>query len=173
MHKNKLLISGLVVLVMGAAILVFPSPTNAQSISAETTDLQDGWMGKRGGVFSNIDNQNEGSLAQALGISLEDLKAAKDSAWQKTIDQALQDRLITQAQAEMLQENNTGSKTFGVFHRWLIGGTDYNTKIADELGISVEELDAIRQERKDISILYKDLELSAGDVQANVTGRRS
>jgi len=95
-------------------------------------------------------------LAEALGISVEELHGAMENTRIEAIDQALEDGLITEAQAEALKENHRGlmGKLFG--RRGLfpgMGGTiDHEALLAEELGITVEELQAARQGAADAAV---------------------
>ena len=76
-------------------------------------------------------------LADALGVSLETLQAAYKTADTAALKQAVEQGLLTQAQADQLaaRENKLG------FHRGFGGGTiDYNALLADALGVSVDKL---------------------------------
>jgi hypothetical protein len=96
--------------------------------------------GRRGDPRMSGDDQY---LADALGITVEDLAAAKVTAMNAAIEQAVTEGLLTQEQADALQ-NGTGRSRFDL-GRWNAEGTiDSNALLADALGISVEELDAAR-----------------------------
>jgi hypothetical protein len=85
---------------------------------------------------------NEEFLAEALGITVDELQAAKKEAYQAGIDQALEAGLITQVQADELSEKDT---TFPFARRWSgwlsEHGIDYKALLAEALGISVEQLE--------------------------------
>jgi hypothetical protein len=101
-------------------------------------------------------------LAEALGISVEELQAAQDAAWQKAIDQAVEKGLLTEEQAQAMKENGAQS---GRGHKGAPGGEgmrgwlgdgedqiDMDALLAAELGISVEALDTARQEASQAAI---------------------
>lgn len=84
------------------------------------------------------------SLATALGISVDDLSAAKSAAVLKAIDQALELELITQDQADSLKATEDVGRT-ELYQ--LIGADgaaqiDFQALLAEELGISVDEYTA-------------------------------
>jgi hypothetical protein len=129
-----------------------------------------GFSGRDGAAF---DEQGPGGpgmhgddtyLAEALGITVEELQAAQATAWSNAIDQALEQGLITEAQAAMLKENSApdqapqggrGGRHGGGFFGGLIGpdsGIDQEALLAEALGISVEELQTARQEAADLAI---------------------
>jgi hypothetical protein len=98
-----------------------------------------GWDGPHGlgGVH------DEEALAEALGITVEELEAARAEARTAAIEQAVADGLITQEQADQLlaQEGGFG----GPGHHGFLGGQK-DEYLAEALGISVEELQAAKAE---------------------------
>ena len=93
-------------------------------------------------------------LAEALGITAEELDAAQEEAFLSAIDTALKAEYITDSQAESLKAGNGG---FRSLFRYLSENErsefDQAAYLAEALGISGEELeaayDAIRQARID------------------------
>ncbi len=88
--------------------------------------------GARGG-FSDQE------LADALGVSLETLQAAYTTADTAALKQAVDQGLLTQAQADALAARGRrmlGPRGFGG------GAIDYDALLADALGISVDKLQA-------------------------------
>jgi hypothetical protein len=83
-------------------------------------------------------------LADALGITQDDLAAAQTKAREAGIEQAVKDGLITQAQADAIM-NKTGTGRRG--RRIDLQGTDLDQEklLADALGISVEKLQAAEE----------------------------
>ena len=79
-------------------------------------------------------------LAEALGITVEELQAAKEVARAAAIEQAVQEGLITAEQAEQLRERSFG---FWPGARFDI---DRDQLLANALGISVQELEAARSQ---------------------------
>lgn len=82
-------------------------------------------------------------LAEALGISVEDLDAAHEAARAAAIEDAVAEGLLTQEQADQLL-----SEAFGAPGRFGGGfmAADRDSYLAEALGISVEELQAARAE---------------------------
>ncbi len=79
---------------------------------------------------------NEEALAEALGVTVEELEAAKTEARTAAINQAVADGVLTQEQADELLANGGGRMgRFG----------NMETYLAEALGISVEELQTARQ----------------------------
>ena len=89
---------------------------------------------------------HEELLAEALGIDVEALQAAYDDARDAAIEQALEEGLITEEQAERMREGR-GAFRFG---RRLLGANssaiDSDELLAEALGISVEELQEARSQ---------------------------
>jgi hypothetical protein len=86
-------------------------------------------------------------LAEALGISVDELETAQAAARAAAIEQAVAEGLITQAQADQLLSGDyAGRRGFGL--NWGIpgGAIDYAALLADALGISVEDLQAAQAE---------------------------
>lgn len=87
------------------------------------------------------------ALAAALDITVEELQAAYDTARTAAIQQAVEEGLLTQEQADDLLSNEGGVGHHGMFG-FRGGSIDFNALLADALGISVEELEAAQQEAK-------------------------
>lgn len=85
-------------------------------------------------------------LAEALGITVEELQAAQETAYAAALEQAIADGLITQEQADQLSQfgGHMGHMRGG--HFGALGDTD--EFLAAELGISVEALQAAQDEAK-------------------------
>jgi hypothetical protein len=89
-------------------------------------------------------------LAEALGITVEELQAAREAARTAAIEQALADGLITEEQAELLQEKGFAPG----FAHWLGAHLDVDKDdlLAEALGISVDELQAARTEAREAQL---------------------
>jgi polyhydroxyalkanoate synthesis regulator phasin len=94
--------------------------------------------------------QGPSYLAEALGISVEELQAAHQSAWEKGLQQLVDTGEITQAQAERLAERGFSPK----IGSWLApdADLDYDALLAAELGISVAELNAAREKAQELNL---------------------
>lgn len=106
--------------------------------------------GVRGGARGQIDH--EALLADALGITVEQLEAAHESARQAGIQQALAEGLITQEQADQMLAREGRSHRGPRSLRGAGGKSglqsaqiDRQALLADALGITVEQLDAAHQ----------------------------
>jgi hypothetical protein len=138
MIRNKLAVLGLSGL-MVAGLLTGAAVTFAQtdepavetpSATEESTAVPE----SRGGSRLRVDDE---ALGEALGITVEELDAAKETARIDMIDQAVADGLITATEGEALKLEDTG---FSPLAREF--GYDKDEYLAEALGITVEELQA-------------------------------
>src|SRR4030043_1035833 len=116
------------------------TPTTVSSSTTTQADL--GREVGRGpmGRYSNED------LANALGITVDELNTAYQNAYSAALEQAVSQGLITQAQADELTTNGNVFPFGNRWNGWLTqNGIDFNKYLADELGISVDELKAAYQ----------------------------
>jgi ribosomal protein S20 len=96
---------------------------------------------------------NNQDLATALGISVDQLNTAIQKANSDAIDQAVAKGLITQAQADQLKANGAAFPLGGRWEGLLSqNGIDYNSLLANALGISVDQLQAAYQKAYDTRI---------------------
>ena len=142
-------ISVFLVVAIGLASVLGVTIYQAATAAAPVTDV----LGHRGGTDIDLKGSSDlESLADALGISVDELNAAYESATQEAINQAVAAGLITQAQADSLLERGSAFP----FHRgrsWLgESDIDFEALLADALGISVEKLADARQQAFQISI---------------------
>lgn len=80
-------------------------------------------------------------LANALGISVDELEAAYQTTHNAALDQAVEAGLITQTQADELRNKGFAFPFGGRWGGWLSqGGIDHDALLADALGVSEEEL---------------------------------
>jgi hypothetical protein len=87
--------------------------------------------------------QNDEYLAQALGITVDELNEAVQKAQEAALAQAVEKGLITQAQADQLKLNGTAFPFGGRWSGWFSqNDIDFEALLADALGISVEQLEA-------------------------------
>lgn len=109
-------------------------------------------MGHRGGPIGG--DQDE-YLAQALNITADELAAARQTAYESAVDQALAEGLITQAQADQLKANSANGD-FGRRGLHIPGmdsqSIDMNALLADALGITVDQLAAAKTEARSLAI---------------------
>jgi len=95
--------------------------------------------GKHGGY-----TQEE--LAAALGIDTETLQAAYQTANKAALDLAVSQGIITQEQADQYLANGVEGRHAGGFVMLKASGIDYETLLADALGIITDELKAAQKE---------------------------
>jgi ribosomal protein S20 len=109
----------------------------------------------RGGFGQSIDHQ--ALLAEALGISVEQLEAAQEQAHLKAIEQAVAEGLITQEEAdEMLSRMALRSYL------------DRDAITAEALGISLAELEQARADGKPMAVIIYELGLDRATIRANM-----
>lgn len=93
-------------------------------------------------------------LADALGITTEELQTAQEQAAEAGIDQAVADGLLTQERADQIKEHaGRFMGMIGKFGRF--GGAsniDHEALLADALGISVENLQDAQEKAKDAAL---------------------
>jgi len=134
--------------VVGVGAFTYSS-VSAQS-SAENPTAWGGGQPFRGRMGKGGDGE---ALAQALGISLEELQAAQQKAQEAALQKAIEEGLITQKQAEWLKSKDRGFPLGNRLFPWLSqNGIDLDALLAEALGISVEELNEARQEAVEIAI---------------------
>lgn len=128
-------------------LLAVALPAAADTAVAAPTALRSGLIG--GGASDTY-------LAEALGITTDELEAAKQTAYQAALDQALAQGLLTQEQADAIAERAATSGRLS--SRYLRGFTsgdaaiDVNALLAEALGITTDELTAARSEAQDLAL---------------------
>lgn len=175
--KNKLLLSiigGALVLALVGGAAAFLAIRNAQAqenlvsrelrsmfepLGLDESDIPGMAHGRPGRLPGDALPANrqadETYLAEALGISTEELQAARQTAWEKGLQQLVDDGEITQAQADRLKELGMGKWGFAArIGGWMMPDVslDYDALLASELGISVDELDAAREKAQDLAL---------------------
>jgi len=144
-----LIVSGLLVASLaGAWALNYTSRARAQEAAAEMPfDIR---MEHGGPGFPGEPGESQEALANALGISVETLQAAQQEASDAAIQQALDEGLITQEQADAMILGGGGFR----FGRGFGGRAEFgpdssidrDALLAEALGISVDDLNAARQQ---------------------------
>ncbi len=156
--KKWMAVAGVGLALMTATVVALPAA------ASETAAVQV----QRGGS-----GQSDEYLAQALGVSADELEAAKQTAYQEAIDQALADGLITQAQADAIAERAAASGRLS--SRYLREFTasdstiDVDALLADALGVTADELDAARTEAQSLALAAA---VEAGDITQEQADQR-
>ena len=96
-------------------------------------------------------------LADALGISVEQLQSAREQANAAMLEEALAQGYITEEQVELMEARNALNEYI-----------DQEALLAEALGISAEELQAARDEDKPLSVLIWELDLDPAEVRENL-----
>jgi hypothetical protein len=113
--------------------------TPATVTTSNTAQANSSWgvgNGFRGG-FTKED------LANALGITVDELNTAYQNAYAAALTQAVEQGLITQAQADQLTTNGNAFPFGDRWDGWLTqNGIDFNALLANALGITVDQLKA-------------------------------
>lgn len=146
--KRKLIVTGLLtgvlVLLVGMGVFTYRSASAAAPAADEvsfSTQLLSSEAG-RGRGFDGVDDEY---LAEALGITTDELSDARQEARLAALAAAVEQGLITQAQADALESGDLGFPLVGRWGDWLVeNGIDFDTYLAEALDISVEELQEAR-----------------------------
>lgn len=115
-----------------------------------------GFIGRRGG-FHPIEGDADTPLADALGISAEELQSARERVQADGIQQALEDGKITEEQVEMMEARQA-----------LQNYMQKDEMIAKALGITVDELDAAKEDGQHLPDLMEELGVEPEDFEANM-----
>jgi hypothetical protein len=136
--KTLLALLGAVVLMAVAGLALLPA-ASARAAGFTSALLHGG----RGGPMGNH-GENDTYLAEALGITVDELQSAKTAAWEAAVDQALDQGMITQAQADRLKSAAGGFHGHGLGLLGFLAGDedafDFDALLAEQLNISVDEL---------------------------------
>jgi len=142
-HWKRWLVAGLAVATLTAGGLAL----TAGVVSAHGGG---GWFGRGG-------KGNDGTLlAEELGITVDELKAAREAARDKALEQALEDGTITQEQYDQLQVRKA-----------LQPYLDQKTMLAEALGVTVEEL-----EETPLPDLMEELDIDRETLRENTQAAR-
>jgi hypothetical protein len=150
-EKRKFTFLGLGGLVMaavlvGAAAFGFISVTRARAASSQQAVAFHGGPGFMG--FGPGGQADETNLAQALGITVQQLQTAEQKAFDAAVQQALGKGLITQNQADMLILRG-GRFGRGEMNGNMFGqnsGIDYQSLLATQLNITTTALQSAQEQ---------------------------
>jgi hypothetical protein len=139
-------------------VAALPVAAQAQTPAAITAAANKHRAGPGGKEMLGASNEY---LAEALGITEDDLTAAQEAARTAAIEQALADGLITQAQADALKNGTElsrerGGRGGGMLRGLLaLGGSDaidMKALLAEELNITTDELTAAETEAQELAL---------------------
>lgn len=136
---KALLIGGVLVIVLAVgAVSVLaqepettPDPASVPGLRGFGFHGPRGFFGSSGGVIDR-----DALLADALGITVDELQAAREEAADAALDLAVEEGLITEERAELVRAR-----------RALKVYIDHDALLAKALGVSVEDVQAAREER--------------------------
>ena len=100
-------------------------------------------------------------LADALGISVEELQAARERVQAAAIDQALEEGKITEEQVAMMEA-----------HQALQNYIQKDEMLAKALGITLDELDAAKEDGQHLPDLMEELGIEPEDFEVNMQALR-
>lgn len=166
-----LTVIGALVLVLALGVMAF-SPGFAASygltLQTEEDDTDEAypWKGRfdelrgfgrgfsMGGKFGfGLSFDYDAFMADALGVSVAELQAARQAANTAALEQAVAEGYITQEQAELMEARHA-----------LMQFIDMDELLATALDISEDDLTAARQEGKSLFSLLEELDLDACDL---------
>lgn len=154
--KNKLLISLLAISLL--AVGAFAGSRTVSSVFAQTSAPSDpvevntedatvpfGFGYRNGYAYGAGNGPEDPALAAKLGLTVEELYKAHETAFDLAVAQALADGLITQEQADQLTTTGWG-QLFNLIGRDALNKIDRDALLAQALGISKESLVQARLE---------------------------
>jgi len=132
-----------ITITLGAVVYHSASASSSANPAANTTGssstTHDASSGK--GLHRGPGGYTDSDLATALGITVDELTAARQKAFETALTQAVEKGLITQAQADDLKTNGSAFPYGNRWEKWLAeSGFDFDSLLADALGITVEKL---------------------------------
>jgi len=146
MNRRKIL-TLTIIATLGAAALfgafAYGSTRAAAPVQAapQTSLLRQSSLGLQQPKRGIGDGSTQEDLADALGITVAELTAARQKADEAAINQALSQGLITQAQADQLKARENVFPFAGRWNGWMSqNGIDYEALLAEALGITPEKL---------------------------------
>ena len=139
--KNKKLIVGIS---LGALALILAFGLAAQAVQTVSASALPQIGGPFGGGRGMMGPNGGEALAEALGITTDELTSAYQKAVQAAVQEGVEKGLITQAQADAILNGNGRFGGRGMMGLgWLLqNGVDLEAHLAEALGISVDDLQA-------------------------------
>jgi hypothetical protein len=151
-RKNLLIVTGLSLAVAGMIAVASP----ASAFGPRGGGGFDG-PGGHGGHGAGMGAERGQNLADALGIPLEELEAARAEAFGKGLEQAVENGRLTQEEADLMLAGQT--------LRSLI---DRRALTAEALGMSVEELQAAHEAGQSLRDLLEEKGIDPQDFRDSV-----
>jgi len=152
-RKNlvPLLIGSVLTLAAAFGVITYRSVSAQESTpTPDTQPAQPGpGKGLRGGPGGGYTQED---LAAALGIGVDELQTAQETAFAEALEQAVSAGLITQEQADQMAAREAGRFHFGGKGVFAENGIDYNALLADALGISTDQLQTAYQQALSTSL---------------------
>lgn len=119
------------------------TPDAGTAATTTTGRLARGMEGRGGGHGERMGGMEDTYLADALGITTDELRAAEEAAKTKALAQAVDAGLLTQEEADALA-SRAGHVPGG--RGWMNDGSiDFDALLAEELGISTADLQTAKQ----------------------------
>jgi len=142
--------SGVLVAAVALGALAFSNVSSAKAAIGISTNHRGGIGFPDGPRFPGLGSDYRQYLADALGITLEELQAAELKAQQAQLAQAVEDGLVTQEQADLM-----------ITQQQLRGYIDQQAIMAEALGMSAEDLQTALDEGKTLRDLMDEQGLDA------------
>ena len=161
--KKWYVIPAISALVLAIAIGVMALSSSSAALNSQTILVQEdgsgepqpwkiSFNGKRGighgGKFGTSFDY-DGFLADELGVTVEELQAARQAAHEAALEQAVAEGLITEEQAELIKARQA-----------LREFINHQEIVSQALGIDVSDLEAAREEGKPIPYILGELGLA-------------
>jgi hypothetical protein len=170
-NRSKLIfipLIGALVLAIAVGVMAFSpgsAASNVLNIQAQEDEpdqpipWKGGFGGMRGfgrhGMFGfGTSFDYDAFIADALGVSVAELQAARQAAAESALDQAVAEGFITEEEAELMKSRHT-----------LMQYIDKHELLAAALGIDVADLETARQDGKSMADLLDELGMEAADVR--------
>lgn len=151
-----LILGGVVIAAVALGSMSLVSTLDVKAADEGTEEPQTSNPPDRKGGFRGNPGEDNQYLAEALGITEEELSAAQEEATEAAIAAAVEQGLITQEQADEMLNSDRGFRGFGFGGRGRPGESeseatiDYDALLAEALGITEDELKAARQEAREL-----------------------
>lgn len=136
--KKKLFYATTLAAVLGVlalAVGIFWAPSSAAAQEPDTDTQTASVAGKVGHFFHGMRDIMDQFLAEELGVSVDELQAARERAADRALDYAVEQGELTQEQADLIRA-----------HRIMKDYFDPEAVLAEQLGITVEELQAAHED---------------------------